>query len=104
MTARERREAAFEALERETLDVLVIGGGIVGTGIARDLSLRGLKVALVEQHDLASGTSSPPTRPIHRGRRYLRMFAFALWGTARRQREVLLGLRPPSCRPPPFLL
>jgi len=60
MTALEQRERTFEALERGPLDVLIVGGGIVGTGIARDLALRGLKVGLVEQCDLASGTSSRP--------------------------------------------
>src|SRR5947207_11965262 len=96
MTARRRRDAAFEALARGPLDVLIIGGGIVGTGIARDLALRGLKVGLVEQHDLASGTSSRPTRLIHGGLRYLEMFDFALVRTDMREREVLLRLAPRS--------
>jgi glycerol-3-phosphate dehydrogenase len=98
------RADAFAALERGPLDVLVIGGGIVGTGIARDLSLRGLKVALVEQHDLASGTSSRPTRLIHGGLRYLEMFDFALVRTDMREREVLLRLAPHLVRPLPFLM
>jgi glycerol-3-phosphate dehydrogenase len=98
------REAAFAELERGPLDVLVIGGGIVGTGIARDLALRGLKVALVEQHDLASGTSSRPTRLIHGGLRYLEMFDFALVRTDMREREVLLRLAPHLVRPLPFLM
>ena len=98
------REAAFEALERDTHDVLVIGGGIVGTGIARDLALRGLKVALVEQHDLASGTSSRATRLIHGGLRYLELFDFALVRTDMREREVLLRLAPHLVRPLPFLM
>src|SRR5260370_34379426 len=104
MTARERREAAFEALERGPLDVLVVGGGIVGTGIARDLALRGLKVALVEQHDLASGTSSRPTRLIHGGLRYLEMFDFGLVRTDMREREVLLHMAPHLVRPLHFLM
>jgi glycerol-3-phosphate dehydrogenase len=98
------RADAFAALQRGPLDVLVIGGGIVGTGIARDLSLRGLKVALVEQHDLASGTSSRPTRLIHGGLRYLEMFDFALVRTDMREREVLLRLAPHLVRPLPFLM
>src|SRR5919199_1342281 len=98
------RDQAFEALERGPLDVLIVGGGIVGTGIARDLALRGLKVALVEQHDLASGTSSRPTRLIHGGLRYLEMFDFALVRTDMREREVLLRLAPHLVRPLPFLM
>jgi glycerol-3-phosphate dehydrogenase len=104
MTALDRRNADFEALERGPLDVLIVGGGIVGTGIARDLALRGLKVALVEQHDLASGTSSRPTRLIHGGLRYLEMFDFALVRTDMREREVLLRLAPHLVRPLQFLM
>jgi glycerol-3-phosphate dehydrogenase len=98
------RDKAFEALERGPRDVLVIGGGIVGTGIARDLALRGLKVALVEQHDLASGTSSRPTRLIHGGLRYLEMLDFALVRTDMREREVLLRLAPHLVQPLSFLM
>lgn len=99
-----QRDRAFEALERGPLDVLVVGGGIVGTGIARDLTLRGLKVALVEQHDLASGTSSRPTRLIHGGLRYLEMFDFGLVRTDMREREVLLRIAPHLVQPLPFLM
>jgi glycerol-3-phosphate dehydrogenase len=103
-TVLERRSREFEALERGPLDVLIIGGGIVGTGIARDLALRGLKVALVEQHDLASGTSSRPTRLIHGGLRYLEMFDFGLVRTDMREREVLLRLAPHLVKPLQFLM
>jgi glycerol-3-phosphate dehydrogenase len=98
------REQTLEALERGPIDALVIGGGIVGTGIARDLALRGLKVALVEQRDLASGTSSRPTRLIHGGLRYLEMFDFALVRTDMREREVLLRLAPHLVQPLQFLM
>src|SRR6266496_4274135 len=104
MTVLQQREQAFEALERGPLDVLVIGGGIVGTGIARDLALRGLKVGLVEQRDLASGTSSRPTRLIHGGLRYLEMFDFALVRSDMRERETLLRIAPHLVLPLPFLL
>jgi glycerol-3-phosphate dehydrogenase len=99
-----RRSAELEALERGPLDVLIIGGGIVGTGIARDLALRGLRVALVEQRDLASGTSSRPTRLIHGGLRYLEMFDFGLVRTDMREREVLLHLAPHLVQPLRFLM
>ena len=98
------RSASFEALERGPLDVLIVGGGIVGTGIARDLALRGLKVALIEQHDLGSGTSSRPTRLIHGGLRYLEMFDFGLVRTDMREREVLLRLAPHLVQPLRFLI
>src|SRR5438874_3973893 len=104
MNALSQRDAAFERLERGPLDVLIVGGGIVGTGIARDLALRGLKVALVEQHDLASGTSSRPTRLIHGGLRYLENFDFALVRTDMREREVLLHLAPHLVQPLRFLM
>jgi glycerol-3-phosphate dehydrogenase len=104
VTVFEQRERAFEDLERRPLDALIVGGGIVGTGIARDLGLRGLKVALVEQSDLASGTSSRPTRLIHGGLRYLEMFDFALVRTDMREREVLLRVAPHLVHPLRFLM
>ncbi len=65
-------------LHETTFDLLVIGGGINGAGIARDAALRGLKVALVEKNDFASGTSSKTTKLIHGGIRYLEQFNFKL--------------------------
>src|SRR5439155_176467 len=67
--ARARRRDALAALGREALDVLVVGGGINGAGIARDAAMRGLRVALVERGDLASGTSSRSSKLIHGGLR-----------------------------------
>ncbi len=99
-----QRDGIFGRLESTEFDALVVGGGIVGTGIARDLALRGLKVALVEQHDLAAGTSSRPTRLIHGGLRYLEMFDFGLVRTDMREREVLLRLAPHLVQPLRFLM
>lgn len=99
-----RREATLEALERGPLDALIVGGGIVGAGIARDLALRGLRVGLVEQNDLASGTSSRPTRLIHGGLRYLEMFDFGLVRTDMREREILLRIAPHLVQPLRFLM
>ncbi|MBV8714330.1 MAG: glycerol-3-phosphate dehydrogenase [Chloroflexi bacterium] len=104
MSVLAQRNASLEALERTQFDALVVGGGIVGTGIARDLALRGLKVALVEKNDLASGTSSRPTRLIHGGLRYLEMFDFGLVRTDMREREVLLHLAPHLVQPLQFLM
>ncbi|MDQ3810774.1 MAG: glycerol-3-phosphate dehydrogenase/oxidase, partial [Chloroflexota bacterium] len=98
-----RRERTFARLDSTAFDALVVGGGIVGTGIARDLTLRGLRVALVEQRDLASGTSSRPTRLIHGGLRYLEILDFGLVRTDMREREVLLRLAPHLVQPLPFL-
>lgn len=65
------REHALEALSQSPLDLLIVGGGIVGSGVARDAAMRGLKVGLVEQHDFAFGTSSRSSRLLHGGLRYL---------------------------------
>ena len=61
------RAVAIESLAGEPLDVLIVGGGIVGSGIARDAAMRGLRVGLVEQHDFAFGTSSRSSRLLHGG-------------------------------------
>ena len=94
----------MRSLRDRTVDLLVIGGGIIGAGIARDAALRGLSVALVEQHDLASGTSSRPTRLIHGGLRYLEQFDFGLVRSDMREREILLRIAPHLVFPLAFLL
>ena len=85
-------------------DLAVIGGGINGAGIARDAAGRGLKVLLVEQHDLASGTSSASTKLIHGGLRYLEHAAFRLVHESLVERDVLLRLAPHLVRPMRFIL
>ena len=85
-------------------DLAVIGGGINGTGIARDAAGRGLRVVLVEQNDLASGTSSASSKLIHGGLRYLEHGEFALVRTALTEREVLLRAAPHLIRPLRFVL
>lgn len=82
----------------------MVGGGIIGTGIARDLALRGCSVALVERTDLGAGTSSRPTRLIHGGLRYLETLDFALVRADMREREILLRTAPHLVRPLPFLI
>ena len=96
------RRAAFDALERETHDILIIGGGITGAGIARDAALRGLSVALVEREDFASGTSSRSSRLIHGGVRYLEHGYFSLVFESSAERRRLLRLAPHLVRPLPF--
>jgi len=92
------------ALADTTFDVLVIGGGILGAGVARDAALRGLRVALVDQADFASGTSSRSTKLIHGGFRYLEQYAFGLVAESCRERHLLQQLAPDRVRPLPLLL
>ena len=72
------RDDALEAMTSEELDVLVVGGGVVGTGTALDAVTRGLSTGLLEQRDYASGTSSRSSKLIHGGLRYLEMLDFGL--------------------------
>jgi len=88
----------------DCVDLLIIGGGINGAGIARDAAGRGLKVALVEQSDLASATSSASTKLIHGGLRYLEFFEFRLVREALIERERLLAIAPHLIRPMQFIL
>src|ERR1700741_4151042 len=91
-------------LEGTSFDLLVVGGGINGTGIARDAAGRGLSVLLVEQDDLAAHTSSASTKLIHGGLRYLEEFHFALVRKALIEREVLLRSAPHIMRPLHFIM
>ena len=72
------RAAALDALAAQELDVLVVGGGVVGTGTALDAVTRGLSTGLLEQRDLASGTSSRSSKLVHGGLRYLEMLDLGL--------------------------
>jgi glycerol-3-phosphate dehydrogenase len=85
-------------------DLAIIGGGINGVGIARDAAGRGLSVLLIEQNDLASGTSSKSTKLIHGGLRYLEVYAFRLVREALIEREVLIRNAPHLTRPMRFVL
>ena len=85
-------------------DLAIIGGGINGAGIARDAAGRGLRVLLLEQNDLGSGTSSASTKLIHGGLRYLEHYAFMMVREALSEREVLLRTAPHVIRPMRFVL
>jgi glycerol-3-phosphate dehydrogenase len=85
-------------------DLAIVGGGINGCGIARDAAGRGLSVLLVEQDDLASGTSSASTKLIHGGLRYLEYYAFRLVRESLAEREVLLRAAPHIVHPMRFVL
>ncbi len=86
----------------EIYDLLVIGGGINGAGIAADAAMRGLSVFLAEADDLAGATSSASSKLIHGGLRYLEHFEFRLVREALAEREVLLANAPHIVRPPAF--
>ena len=85
-------------------DVAIIGGGIIGCGIARDAALRGLRVALFERADFGSGTTSASTRIVHGGLRYLEMLDFRLVRLDLRERETLLRIAPHLVKPLEFLI
>jgi len=89
--------------QREPFDVLVVGGGITGAGIARDAAMRGFKTALIDKGDFASGTSSKSSRLVHGGIRYLEMFEFGLVFEASRERRILWKIIPHLATPLPFL-
>jgi glycerol-3-phosphate dehydrogenase len=91
-------------VDTEHYDLLIIGGGINGAGIARDAAGRGLKVLLVEQSDLASATSSASTKLIHGGLRYLEHFEFRLVAESLAERETLLRIAPHIVWPLEFVL
>jgi glycerol-3-phosphate dehydrogenase len=104
------RQRFLGRLRRETFDVLILGGGVNGAGLARDLALRAhaarvpLAVALVEQNHFASGTSGRNSQLIHGGLRYLKYMQFGLVREALRERATLLRLAPHLVSPLPFLI
>ncbi|MCU0698467.1 MAG: glycerol-3-phosphate dehydrogenase/oxidase [Myxococcaceae bacterium] len=98
------RARALKSLADEPYDLLVVGGGITGAGIARDAVLRGLKVALVEKLDFAAGTSSKSTKLIHGGLRYLEQGEIKLVFESVNERNRLMRLARHLVRPLPFLV
>ncbi len=94
----------LSSLTNRQFDLIVIGGGVIGTGIARDAAMRGLSVVLLEKEDFGYGTSSRPTRLIHGGLRYLEMYDFGLVREDLREREILLRIAPHLVKPVPFLM
>ena len=99
----ETRRADLQAMGAAPVDLLVIGGGITGAGIARDAARRGIRTALVEASDFASGTSSRSSRLVHGGLRYLEHGWLRLVFEASRERRILLRIAPHLVRPLPFL-
>lgn len=100
----EARSRALDRMASEPFDVLVIGGGVTGLGVALDAAARGYSVALVEKGDFASGTSSKSTKLVHGGIRYLPQFDFALVHEALVERGILIRNAPYLVRPLAFVL
>jgi len=97
------RSALADLITGTSWDVLVIGGGIVGAGVARDAAMRGLRTLLVEQHDLAFGTSSRSSRLLHGGLRYLAQGRIGLVWEASREKRVLSRIAPHLAEPLAFV-
>src|ERR1700712_2739058 len=98
------RATAVTALAAEEFDVVVVGGGITGAGVALDAATRGYSVALVERHDYASGTSSRSSKLVHGGLRYLQNFDLGLVREALIERQIMVGLAPHLVKPLPLIV
>jgi glycerol-3-phosphate dehydrogenase len=98
------RENIIKDLQSTEFDVLIIGGGITGAGIALDAASRGMKVALIEKNDFASGTSSKSTKLIHGGLRYLKQFDFWLVKEVGTERAIVHKLAPHLVIPEKMIL
>lgn len=98
-----RRKEALTRLTDGIYDVLVVGGGIVGAGVARDAAMRGLKVAVMEQYDLASGTSSRSSRLLHGGLRYLEQGHVSLVHEASIEKKIIHRIAPHLAEPLGFI-
>ncbi len=98
------RDSALEALQSERFDLVVIGGGITGAGVALDAASRGYSVALVEKSDFASGTSSRSSKLVHGGLRYLQNFDLGLVREALLERQLMVKLAPHLVKPLPLVV
>jgi glycerol-3-phosphate dehydrogenase len=98
------RADALASLERDNFDLVVVGGGITGAGVALDAASRGYSVALVEKSDFAAGTSSRSSKLIHGGLRYLQNFDLGLVREALLERSLLVKLAPHIVKPLPFVV
>jgi glycerol-3-phosphate dehydrogenase len=100
----EYREQALARMERESFDIVIVGGGVTGAGAALDAATRGLSVALIEQRDWAAGTSSRSSKLIHGGLRYLEQLNFGLVREAKHEQSLMLNrLCPHLVTPVPFV-
>jgi glycerol-3-phosphate dehydrogenase len=99
----DQREQVWKALSEESFDLLIIGGGVIGAGAAREAALRGLRVAVVEGDDIASGTSSRSSKLIHGGLRYLEQGDLSLVFESVSERRIMMQVAPHLVRPLGFL-
>src|SRR5437763_10240310 len=95
---------SLDALTEGTFDLLILGGGITGAGVALDAALRGFRVALIDKGDFASGASSASSKLVHGGLRYLEHGSFPLVYEALHERALLLRNAPHLVRPLRFVL
>ena len=95
---------AINRLANEVFDLLVIGGGVTGACVARDASMRGLKVALIERNDFAGATSAHNSKLVHGGLRYLRNFELGLVRESLKERRIWQRIAPHLVHPLPFLV
>ncbi|MGO2265496.1 MAG: type 1 glycerol-3-phosphate oxidase [Vagococcus salmoninarum] len=100
----ETRQTAIATLKKEELDVLIIGGGITGAGVALQASAAGMKTGLIEMQDFAEGTSSRSTKLVHGGIRYLKNFDVEVVSDTVTERAVVQGIAPHIPKPAPMLL
>ena len=98
------RYQALAALRSDEFDVVVVGGGITGAGVALDAASRGYSVALLERADFASGTSSRSSKLVHGGLRYLQNFDLGLVREALLERQLMVALAPHLVRPLPLVV
>ena len=98
------RTQAIEAIAGQHFEVVVIGGGITGAGVALDAASRGYSVALLERDDYAAGTSSRSSKMVHGGLRYLQNFDLGLVREALLERQLMVRLAPHLVYPTPFLV
>src|SRR5512143_3945603 len=95
---------AIDRLANDTFDLLIVGGGVTGACVARDATLRGLKVALIEKKDFASATSAHNSKLVHGGLRYLRNLELGLVREALNERRIWQRIAPHLVHPLPFLI
>lgn len=99
-----QRDSVKEKMQQEEYDLVIVGGGITGAGVALDASARGMKVALLEMQDFASGTSSRSTKLVHGGLRYLKQFQVGVVAETGREREIVYENGPHVTTPEWMLL
>src|SRR3954466_14255269 len=98
------RDQALAAMQEDSFDVVVVGGGITGAGVALDAASRGYSVAVVERGDFGQGTSSRSSKMVHGGLRYLQNFDLGLVREALLERQLMVQLAPHLVYPTPFLV